>query len=179
MPSATASAPWCPRIASATSRSSRTRTICATSADAMSMSPIWRSASTTWSDGASATAPELVAALADVDPFRLDQFGQALGIDAKGTAGRAGGGDHLVEGLERDVAIDRQRRRQPEGTDAAHRMAGDRGDLLRCQHPQLAAKGPALTFLLSSRAMPLVTSRRLHSFTRNDRVLAICAGATP
>ena len=57
--SATASAPWCPRIASAISRSSRTRTICATSAGATSMSPIWRSASTTWRAGANGTALEL------------------------------------------------------------------------------------------------------------------------
>ena len=54
-------------------------TICATSAGAMSTSPTSPSASTTWSDGASATAPEL-AALANVHPFRLDQFGHAHGL---------------------------------------------------------------------------------------------------
>ena len=75
------------------------RTICATSAGAMSMSPIWRSASTIWNAGASATAPELADVLADVHPFGVDEFGQAQGIDAKRTARRAGGGNHFVEGF--------------------------------------------------------------------------------
>jgi hypothetical protein len=57
-------------------------------------------------------------------------------------------------------------------------MAGDRSDFLSASMRGLPPKA-ALTFLLSSRAMPLVTSRRLRSLTRNDRVLAICAGATP
>src|SRR5271170_6302834 len=107
----------------------------------MSTSRTWRSASTTSSDGASATAPELAAVLADVDPFRLDQFGHAQRIDAKRAARRACSRHDFVERFQRDVAVDRHRCCQAKRADAAYRMAGDRRDLLRRQHAGLAAEG--------------------------------------
>ena len=47
---------------------------------------------------------------------------------------------HLVERLQRHVAIDRQRCRKPERADAADRMAGDRLHLGRLQHRGFAAE---------------------------------------
>src|SRR5690606_33992003 len=61
--------------------------------------------------------------LADVDPGRACEFGHALGRYADGGIGRAGGGNDLVECLQRDVAMDRQRLRQAEGADPADRVA--------------------------------------------------------
>ena len=52
--------------------------------------------------------------------------------------GRACGRHHDVERLQRDVAIDRQRRLQSERTDAADLVAGDLGDFLEAEHFRLS-----------------------------------------
>ena len=45
-----------------------------------------------------------------------------------------------IEGPERDVAIDLERRGEPEGADAADRMAGQGLDLFGAKHARLAAE---------------------------------------
>ena len=62
------------------------------------------------------------------------------GVILHRAVGRARGRHHDVECLQRDVAIDRQRRLQSERTDAADLMAGDLGDLVEAEHFRLSAE---------------------------------------
>ena len=54
--------------------------------------------------------------------------------------GRARGRHHDIERLQRDVAIDRQRRLQSERTDAADFVPGDLGDFLEAEHLRLSSE---------------------------------------
>ena len=84
--------------------------------------------------------PLLKAHFADIDPFGGDQFGHARRRDAHRAVDRARRRHHLVERLQRHVAIDRQRRLQSERADAADFMAGDIGDFVDAEHLRFAAE---------------------------------------
>ena len=66
------------------------------------------------------------------------EFRHPLRRDLDRAVGRAGGRHHHVKRLQRDVAIDRQRRLQSERTDAADLVAGDFGDLFEAEHFRLS-----------------------------------------
>ena len=78
--------------------------------------------------------------LADVDPFRAGKRDDALGSEPHRRVGGASGGDDLVEAAQRNVAIDGQRRRQSERTDAADGMAGRGESLVGVEHARLGAE---------------------------------------
>ena len=75
---------------------------------------------------------------ADIDPFGRGQFRHAHRRDAHRAVGRARRRHHDVERLQRDIAIDRQRRLQSERADAADFMAGDLGDFVEAEHFRLS-----------------------------------------
>src|SRR5581483_809811 len=78
--------------------------------------------------------------LADIDPLGADELRHPLWRDFDRAVGRARGRHHDVERLHRHVAIDRERRFQPERADAADLVAGDVGDFLEGEHLGLAAE---------------------------------------
>ena len=78
--------------------------------------------------------------LADVDPLGPRQRGHAVGRDPHGAVGGARRRHHLVEGLQADVAIDRERRGEAEGADAADRVPRQGLDLFLAEHARLAAQ---------------------------------------
>src|SRR5205085_1670268 len=90
--------------------------------------------------GSSASSWIRMARAAGVRPFGADDLGEPLGryLD-RGVQG-AGGRIDDVEVPERDVAADRQRRRQAEGADAADRMASESERLFRSEHPRPPAE---------------------------------------
>src|SRR5580693_9666269 len=88
----------------------------------------------------SGTVPPLLAILAHVDPFGGDQLGHPRRRDAHRAVDRSRRRHHLVERLQRHVAIDWQRRFQSEWADAADFMTGNTGDLLEAEHLRLAAE---------------------------------------
>ena len=113
---------------------------------------------------------------AHIDPLRIHQLGHPLRARDRAVH-RPGGRKHFVEGLQRDVAVHRQRRRQAERADSADRARSARPRPRR-RALRLAAEG-GLDLGLSSRASPAPLPSTVRSPTRSDRVLAIRPGSTP
>ena len=63
--------------------------------------------------------------LADIDPFSIDELGEAIRRNADGGVGRAACSHDLAKAFQLDIEEHRQRSGKAEGRDGSYRVAGD------------------------------------------------------
>src|SRR5579863_632062 len=78
--------------------------------------------------------------VAHVDPLGASDCRHAQRIDDDGAVRRATTGHHDIEALQLQIAIDRQRRYQPEGTHATRHVTRENGGLLGRHEARLATE---------------------------------------